>query len=330
MKSFLQKFQKQPSQNNSQHATVADVYSCYRLLLNREPDPAGLAYWKNLVETQNVPVEMVADGFLRSFEFKQRQAERNHPFLVELPHFKIFVRKNDLFVGSLIAQQKTYEPLVTQAVQKYLQPSHVFVDIGANIGYFTLLAASIVGENGQVHAFEPIPENGDFLELSLAENQFRNVILYRNAVAEKQQTIKFTGGGADSNGRIINNTETHLTHYPLPTVEAITLDETLTNLTRLDLIKMDIEGAEPRAFAGMKNLINQFHPIILTEFSPQFITTTSGSDPALFLDELCKQYNVAILNQSSYNEPVSQSASQIMEVSMKAQQTHLDLIALPK
>lgn len=316
-----------PKTKQNEYATLEDVYNCYRILLNREPDEAGLAYWTDLVQTQNITMDMMADGFLRSFEFKQRQAERNKPHLVQLPDYKIFVRTNDLFVGAPIATTKAYEPLVTEAVKKHLKAGDIFVDIGANIGYFSLLAASIVGTDGHVYAFEPIAENGDFLEQSVAENGFQNVTLFRNAVAERKQMITFTGGGADSNGRIINEHETKLTAYPLPTIEAVTLDETLIDLPKLSLIKMDIEGAEPRAFAGMQQIIQKFKPTILTEFSPNFIKTTSNTDPLQFLEALSTDYELFILDDKP---KASKSVAQIMEIFAHTPNTHLDLMAKPK
>ena len=328
IKSLWQRIKSTPK-TDPQFATIADVKHCYRILLNREPDEVGLAYWTDLVQTQNISVDMMADGFLRSFEFKQRQAERNKPHLIELPEYKIYVRTNDLFVGSVIANQKIYEPVVTDAIKTRLKPGHVFVDIGANVGYFSLLAASIVGAEGHVYAFEPIPENGDFINLSTVENEFNNITLFRNAVAEAKQTITFTGGGADSNGRIINEHETNLTSFPLPSIEAVTLDDTLPDLTRLDLIKMDIEGAEPRAFAGMQQLIQQFRPTILTEFSPEFIKTTSDSNPVHFLEALSTNYSLAILDDDATNHP-HKTVAQIMDSFAQSNHTHLDLLASPK
>ncbi|MCA9874948.1 MAG: FkbM family methyltransferase [Anaerolineales bacterium] len=316
-----------PQPRDFQRATEEDVYYCYRLLLNREPDQDGLAYYTNLVQTHHVSLPTLVDGFLNSYEFKNLVAERNRPQLVELDDFSIYVRLNDHFVGATIAREKAYEPYVTEEFRRILRPGMTFVDVGANIGYFTLLAARLVGENGHVYAFEPTPANCQSLYQSLAENGFGNVTLFQNAVAEKAQTLIFSGGGADSNGRIINESEPLAQEFVLPRVEAVTLDETLANVAQIDLIKMDIEGAEPRAWAGMQQIIAQHRPILAMEFAPDLIRTTSGADPAAFMDAIQQTYDVYILERTGQKSAAPQNTAAIMAAQAASGIGHVDVVA---
>ena len=155
---------------NFDEATEPDVYYCYRLLLNREPDEDGWRYWSDLVNNHHISLQVLCDGFLNSYEFKKLTTERNKPQLIDLPTFKMYVRLNDHFVGGVIAQTKEYEPYVIKELERLLNPGDTFVDVGANIGYFTLLAAGKVGKKGKVIAFEPWPDNCQLLEKSIAEN----------------------------------------------------------------------------------------------------------------------------------------------------------------
>ena len=78
--------------------------------------------------------------------------------------------EEDLHVSRSIRQRGIWEPYETQLLLSLLQPEHVFVDVGANVGYFSVLAASVLSEAGQVFAFEPDPENFRLLQASLAHN----------------------------------------------------------------------------------------------------------------------------------------------------------------
>src|SRR5256885_3164883 len=90
---------------------------------------------------------------LKRFVFIRR------PILLRLADFKIYVRLDDWAVGARIAVRRTHEPHVTRVMLPLLRPGTVIVDIGANIGYYTLLAASRIGSTGKVIAFEPSLEN---------------------------------------------------------------------------------------------------------------------------------------------------------------------------
>ena len=135
---------------------------------------------------------MLVDGFLHSEEFRRLQEEGFRPVLVELDTFKMYVRRNDFYVGAVIANTKSYEPYVAAEIERLLKPADVFVDLGANIGYFTLLAATLIGPEGQVHAFEPNRDNCELVKRSIEANGFANIRLYPTAVAERHRRSPWT------------------------------------------------------------------------------------------------------------------------------------------
>ncbi|MCX7827376.1 MAG: FkbM family methyltransferase, partial [Verrucomicrobiae bacterium] len=120
------------------------------------------------------------------------------PVLVRLPEFKIYVRLNDFGVGLPIFLRRAYEPYVTTAICRFLKPGCVFVDIGANIGYHTLMAAARVGAGGSVIAFEPNPANCALLQKSIAANGFGNIRVHPNAVADHEGDVGLTRDAMDS------------------------------------------------------------------------------------------------------------------------------------
>lgn len=314
---------------DQQRATVADVEYCYRLLLNRTPDPEGFAYYKSLVTNHVLTVGELVDTFLGSAEFKLVYGERNKPILVEMPGFSIYVRRNDHFIGASIAQHQLYEPHVTQVIKELVQPGSVFLDIGANIGYFTLLAASLTGADGQVVAVEPQAANVELLRQSLAANGFKHVVVYQNAAAEKEESFLFTSSGADSNGRLINPHEPAAAQKGLPIVQAIVLDDLLANLPRLDVIKMDIEGAEPRAYAGMQRLLDRHQPTMILEFSPEMIVTTSETNPGTFLQLLLNRFTVQVIAHDGSRQPFANLA-EVNTLLQESGSTHVDLLCQPR
>ncbi len=320
-----------PSGGESEWATIDDVYACYHLLLGRVPDESGWDYWTSLVTNHYVTRAYLVDSFLNGHEFKAIHAQRNAPMLVELPDFRIYVRLNDNFIGAVIAREKRYEPHVTRVLTGLLSAGQTFVDVGANIGYFSLLAASRIGETGQVIAFEPNPVNCDLLRRSIAENGFEDVIaLHPMAVAESKQTIHFSTAGVDSNGRVINPAEAAAEVVALPTVEAVALDEALAGVERLDVMKLDVEGAEARAWRGMQAVLARHSPVLLFEFSPTLLERTSEVDPAAFLEEVSRQYDLFIISPEGTTADKPDPVARVLEQHAASGLTHLDLLARPR
>jgi FkbM family methyltransferase len=243
---------------------------------------------------------------------------------VRLPQFDLLVRLDDWAVGIRIAVNRSYEPHVTAVVQQFVQPGTVFIDIGANIGYYSLLAARLAGPSGKVIAFEPGAANCALLEQSLQINDLRNVTLKPWAVADIDGSVSY--GADDSNGRIELDRRVEL-----PGVPAVTLDTALADEPRIDFIKMDIEGAEGRALRGMQQILQRHRPIVCSEFTPAAMPSTSGMAPELYLDVWrAFGYELALIPRRGAWQPQPLSNSEIMQHFAGAPGLdHVDLLALP-
>ncbi len=237
----------------------------------------------------------------------------------------MYVRLDDWDVGARIAVKRTYEQHVTACMRPLLQPGQVFVDVGANIGYFTLLAAANVGPTGHVHAFEPGRKNCDLLQLSLAANGFDHVTLHPMAVADIDGTVGFSIG--DSNGGIDRHNPTNRPFQ----VPAVRLDAFLQDQPRIDLVKMDVEGAEGLALAGMAQLLRRHQPVIFTEFSPLALQTVSGVSPEAYLDHLRDLgYVLHVIHRYRGQNPSPQTNAEILHDFAEYGSDHLDLVAYPR
>lgn len=156
----------------------------------------------------------------------------------------------------------TSEQPLQQALVEMLRPGDVFYDVGANVGFFTLLAARLVGPRGAVLAFEPNPRNAEVLRSNVALNGLANVKVFEQAVAETSGRRRFA---------IAESTASHLADHA--TDEKTTVVD-IVSLNDLDavsghrpptVIKFDIEGAEVDALHGAAHVIARHRPAIICE-----------------------------------------------------------------
>jgi FkbM family methyltransferase len=160
----------------------------------------------------------------------------------------------------------TYESHEMEVVKREVQKGDVVLDIGANIGFYTLMFAKLVGSEGQVFAFEPEPENFRLLKKNVEINGYQNVILVPKAISNKNGTIQLYL--CESNQGMHRIYDSVCCQSAID-IESIRADDYFSSPHKMDFIKMDIEGAEYAAIQGMQNLLTQNPQIkIMTEFSP--------------------------------------------------------------
>jgi len=178
-----------------------------------------------------------------------------------------------------------YEPATARVIAALLRPGGTFVDVGANAGYFSLLASRCVGPNGFVMAFEPVPSIRDDLMANIALNQASNIQIRTEALSNRVGNSEFYVGPVDHCGvsslRMLPNSSRSLT------VETRRLDDLLTEDARIDLIKIDVEGAEYLAMQGMWRLLERQQPDLVVEVTNDFLNDMGHS-----ADQMCK----ALLN----------------------------------
>ena len=134
-----------------------------------------------------------------------------------------------------------HEPLVTKIFEKEIRNGYVVLDIGAHIGYFTLISAKLVGKNGKVFAFEPDPANFALLKKNIASNCYKNVIISQKAITSKNGKLKLHLS-KDSTGHQIDYSHSS---YQTIEIESIRLDDYFRNYDEnIDFIKIDAEGAD--------------------------------------------------------------------------------------
>lgn len=174
-----------------------------------------------------------------------------------------------------------YDPLTVELVNNEIKNGDIVLDIGANIGYYTLIFAKLTGQGGKVFAFEPEPTNFSLLKKNVEINGYKNVEFIQKAVSDKIGNAKLY--------LCEYNKGCHTIYDPNDgrksiEIETISLDEYFKNYTgKIDFIKIDIEGAEWLALKGMLNLLENYDLKIVTEFAPILIKKF-GIEPKEYLN----------------------------------------------
>jgi FkbM family methyltransferase len=203
-----------------------------------------------------------------------------------LPDFKLALHRHpDRHISPQLWKYRIWDPSVTSCMLSMIRTGQNVVDVGAHIGYFTIIMSLLVGQGGRVFAFEPEPGNLRLLRKNLNLNAIDNVTVESKAVSDRAERAGLHMSG--------DNTGDHRLYASLPgrkvcVVETVALDDYFQSLGRpVHFVKIDAQGLEPKILAGMASLIarNRQRLIILMEFSPGLLKC-AGHDVADFLHRL--------------------------------------------
>lgn len=236
-----------------------------------------------------------------------RTVRPRSPRIVQLPDFRLWVDPSTAGgVVPWLLLDDIHEPSETQCIRDNLARGGTFVDIGANIGYYTVLAAKLVGAEGKVFGFEPEPVNYSTLQKNIALNELANVTAEPLACSDRFAEIPLYLDGGNAGGHHLHDAGDGSVSSIIRTV---TLDGYFRDYDRpIGLVKMDIQGHEPAALRGMLSLLRK-HPEtnIITEFDAPMIAA-AGESPEQYLAELQSLgYRFTIL--SDYGKPVENSGA---------------------
>lgn len=229
--------------------------------------------------------------------------------------FEVFGHKMFLHRSNMpdVILHGVHDPTETALVRKEVKSGDIVLDIGANIGYYTLMFAERVGETGKVFAFEPDPTNFALLQRNIETNGFKNVVLVQKAVSDKTGRTKLH---VSEQKRMTNRIhEWHDSDNSIE-VETIALDDYFKDYEgKLDFIKMDIEGAESEALRGMHSLLLRNKQLkIVLEFNPPAMKE-SGLQPEALL-KMLQDYEFKLYNVSEERKKIEQvDATEFSEMS---------------
>ena len=199
-----------------------------------------------------------------------------------LGRYKMYVDTNDHGVSSHLLMDGCWEMWMVEMFLDLVKPGMIVADAGANLGFFALLMADLVGEHGHVHAFEPNPQMADRLRASVAVNGFgRRTTVHEVGLSDRWGEAAMAVAPNEPGGGHLIDDVRRAGAIPIQ----IRRLDSLNGLENIDFIKIDVEGSEERLWAGMSGIIAQNRPLtIILEF-----IADRYRDPSLFLNDMLKR-----------------------------------------
>jgi FkbM family methyltransferase len=234
--------------------------------------------FSTLLRTQQLLMSLGVSRVIRriplaypAYAFLYRRWAPRGEVCVEAHGHKLFLDPRDLGMArAFLLFRGQWEETETGLFCSLVKEGMTVVDVGANVGYYTLLAARLVGNSGRVFSFEPSPENFALLKRNVEANGYDNVVLVPKAVSDASGTAKLSLDRSSSGGHGLSDFRGGPDTVE---VETVSLDEYFAGRGhRVDLLKVDAEGAEMAIFRGMQRVVAQSsHLVLLTEFFPRAI-----------------------------------------------------------
>lgn len=212
--------------------------------------------------------------------------------VLDIQGHKMFLDSKDALELSV---HGVHELFTTEVIKREVKKGDTVLDIGANIGYYTLIMSKIVGMDGEVIAFEPEPTNYDLLGKNAEVNTYSKITLYQCAVSDKNGLTNLYLHKLAPEHRMCNPSGKHKSIK----VQSGRLDD-LSLPKKIDFIKMDIEGAEGRAIEGMSQILQRNKNLkIVMEISPNLLKDF-GDDAFRLLSKLISYgFQVDLINEAS-------------------------------
>lgn len=220
----------------------------------------------------------------RSTQILTKLKPWNLPGTMRLIRFskRASIKKPYYFIASAI--QKAMERYEINIFRRLIKPGMTVIDIGANIGVYTKIACDIVGPKGKVFAFEPESENLIILKEKLAVFKNSNVTVISKALSDKIGEERLyidevnVGNHSMSEKNILKGNN-------FIKIQTTTLDKYFSDKGKVDLIKMDVQGAEGKIIKGAENILTKYKPTMMVEFWPDGLINC-GSNPLNLLIRL--------------------------------------------
>lgn len=221
-------------------------------------------------------------GILAIVNFVFRIASRLLPKTIDVRGSKMYTDPHEgtLFIAAALNR---YDPFMTELFERVVKEGNTVIDLGANVGYYTLLASKIVGKRGRVYAFEPDPKSYKLLVKNIDFNNYSNIIPVPKAVTDRVGSTKlFLSPEPGADTLYADEGQQRFIEVETETLDHFFQDKGET----VNVVKMDIEGGEMDALSGMDSLIRQNQNLnMFVEFFPRNIER-AGYSPGQLLDKL--------------------------------------------
>ena len=267
------------------------VFTAYNHYLKRDPSISELNQWLHHDYTSDPIYEQI---MLIKKSTEARQVLKNDLMLKniilgdddicykkidgQIFHFKL----SDKYYLEPFLIDQLYEPGTTNFLKTILKKGMNVINIGANVGYFTLLAAREVGPQGKVFAFEPFPQTVEILKKNVNSNCYKNIKIIPKAVSDKSEP-SYLSLKSDSAHNFVTSSNSE---YDSIEIDMTTIDDYFDEDIKIDLLLMDAEGYESKILDGMQNTLKKNPKMkIITEYNP-YTLELAGTLGESFLDKI--------------------------------------------
>ena len=260
--------------------------ACIKDMVKRIPILGKILFWAYCCLKAPIIVKQIANLDLSLMSVNRPYCYLgNNIAITRIRNFRMLVNTKDIAVIPDLILDGFWEMHITPLFESIAKEGFIVVDIGANVGYYTLFAAQKVGRKGKVYAFEPEPRTFDILCKNIEINNFGSIVTACQKVLLNRQGQADLAVYEEHPARSSVFIKT-LGKKKTISVQSTTLDAFLGNDLKIDLIKMDAEGSEPFIFEGMKNVIKNSPTLqIIMEFAPKHIEA-AGKNPRFFLQSI--------------------------------------------
>ena len=212
-------------------------------------------------------------------------------------------------IQETILLEGVWDPILSDFIRSTLRPGDVFVDVGANAGYFALLAAQCVGASGRVLAIEPNPSVATQLLKNIQRSRLRNVITEEVACSDTLEPLVLYLHDDSNSGRA-SVSRGNANGVEEVEVQSTTFDRLVNkhNLQRIRLVKIDVEGAESLVLKGMVNTMQELQPLIVLELESELLRAFSSSVEAVV--KFLEGFNYSVTSLGGHANFICVPASQ--------------------
>jgi FkbM family methyltransferase len=249
----------------------AIVKGIYNVLLGRDPEPGGLRHWTSCLASGLSEVDLLR-SVVSSAEFRGRVGStdtfnqfRDVDLMVSVQGHEFRLPATDLSLVPHLLEHRSWEPHITRFLRLNLTSDDVFVDVGANLGFFTVLCAPLVS---RVIAFEPVSLSHRYCKANIELNRLTNVDLFQCGLWSEDTTVNIK---ADPSSLMAASISRDGSAVDVESIRCVSLDSMVARgealVPSIAIIKMDIEGAELSALEGMKVSLEKFRPKIVMELN---------------------------------------------------------------
>lgn len=200
------------------------------------------------------------------------------------------------FLQRTLFSANDFEPRIRETIEKRLKPGDVFVDVGANVGFYSLCASKVVGVGGKIYAFEPAPETISALQTNVALNGAANISTSQIALSDQTGISKLYLDSAHNSGATSMRASQNASQEIVVSLDTYDNYALKNGLPTPALVKIDVEGAECLVLKGMTTLLSA-RPAMIIEVSELSLKQMGSSKEELFEIMERSGYRASLLSQ---------------------------------